>query len=137
MDNMILVKVPVPNSMCAAGISKIRGQYEALTAAAAKLGRLPFYDSYDVDDTYAQTALTTKTGNKVQACRAIDFSEFTDDDDLPVALLFDTYFDSSALEEYNVDWGSVVDNEIRKAKKEEVSLDDFQVWLVAAYVELK
>lgn len=137
MNNMILVKVLVPNSMCAGGISKIRGQYEALTAAAAKLGRLPFYDSYDVDTVYVQTALTTQKGNKVQACQAIEFSKFTVEEDLPIALLFDSYFDSSVMEEYNVDWGNVVDKEIQRAQREDVTLEDSQIWLVAAYAELE
>jgi hypothetical protein len=136
MNNMILVKVPVHDSMCAGGGSLIRGQYEALTAAISKLDRLPFFSDCDADLFDLQYALTMHNGNKVQACRALDFETFTDEDDLPVAILFDTYFDSSALEEYNVDWGSVVDNEIRKAQKEDAALDNFRVWFVAVYIEL-
>lgn len=136
MNNMILVKVVVPCQKCADGVSRIRAQFYALRLAKRRLGDLMFCNNYDVDNVYAQTALTTKNGNQVQACRASEFSEFTDELDMPVALLFDSYFDSSVMEEYNVDWGNVVDKEIQRAQREDVTLDDLQIWLVAAYAEL-
>lgn len=93
----------------------------------------PFLDSYidyyNVDDKGAKSFLVTKSGEKVQACRATDFAGFADDC-YPYGYLWAGMLDYFMFEKYGFSWATVVNKEIEEAQK------DTDQWFVAVDVHI-
>ena len=89
-------------------------------------------DYYDTHAESCKTFLTTKSGEKCQACRITDFKEFTDG--LPGDLIRGGYIDSFMLDKYGVDWSVVIERELKEAAEQDSP--SYQSWIVAVDVHI-
>lgn len=87
-----------------------------------------YFDYYDSTEGHLKTFLTTKTGEKCQACRITDFKEFQEG--LPYDMVRGGYISAELLDKYGVAWETVVDRELKDALEDD-NPPDSQCWLVA------